>query len=64
MMLGAISSVTGLSQEVLIALITISASLLILYIFYPAISLSFADISAVRGETMVSSETTGKAMKE
>lgn len=52
MVLSVISSLTGLSDNVVVALFTVSLTMVLGYIFYPAISLSMADSIAIDQETL------------
>jgi len=60
LLLGAVSSMTGLSEDVVLALLIIAVTLVLTYIFYPAISLSLADSIAITEETVSTTKTAGK----
>jgi Tfp pilus assembly protein PilO len=58
-MLGVVSSMTAISEEVIFALLTVVLTCVLGFIFYPAISLALTDSIAIEEED-VSTAASGK----
>lgn len=59
MVLSAISSYSGLSEGVIVSMLTVLLTLLLGYIFYPALSLSFADSIVIHEKTVSNVQSSG-----